>query len=34
MARKRMKKGHLSFLACEKCGINKVENEKKMDKLT
>jgi len=24
----------LSFLSCEKCGINKVENEKKMDKLT
>ena len=24
----------MSFLSCEKCGINKVENEKKMDKLT
>ena len=34
MARKRMKKGHLSFLACEKCGINKVEIKEEMDKLT
>lgn len=24
----------MSFLSCEKCGINIVENEKKMDKLT
>ena len=34
MARKRMKKGQLSFLASEKCGINKVEIKEEMDKLT
>ena len=34
MARKRMEKGHLSFLACRNCGINKVEIKEEMDKLT